>query len=205
ERQRLDLQEVGVPQVTIERYAERVRRQLGVEPGAQPAKAMSMVDFDPELLRQLPIHGLDDRPHRLHLPADPFGELPFLVAPRAPCAAHSPEQCGTQWNFTTGTGRLSITPRGSWATSSPRSNTWRTTLIASANWRRRRLKRLRSGRRGNNWGYSRQWRKSTVSSSQPRHSPTSARVISSLSEQTGSGPGRGKRGASWRQRSSMST
>ena len=53
ERQRLDLQEVGVPQVTIERHAERVRRQLGVEPGAQAAKAMSMVAASLEIIEVL--------------------------------------------------------------------------------------------------------------------------------------------------------
>ena len=53
ERQCLDLQEVGVPQATIERNAEGMRRQLGVEPRAQPAKAMSMVAASLEIIEVL--------------------------------------------------------------------------------------------------------------------------------------------------------
>ena len=50
------------------------------------------------------------------------------------------------------------------------------------------MKRLRSGRTGNKRGYSAQWLNKVVSVVQPRHSPTSASVSSSLSLHAGAGP-----------------
>ncbi len=44
------MQEVGVPEQPVQVEAAGVRGQLGVEPGAQPAKGMGMGGGEAELL-----------------------------------------------------------------------------------------------------------------------------------------------------------
>ena len=61
-------------------------------------------------------------------------------------------------------------------------------LIACRRFRRRRLKRLRPGTTGKRGRRSRQRWTSAVSVAQPRHSPSSAMAISSLSLHAGAGP-----------------
>src|SRR5919202_4202289 len=56
----LDLQEVCIPEQAIEIDTQPMRRQLRIQPRTQPAKAMSMVVFDVELLRQLAVHRFHD-------------------------------------------------------------------------------------------------------------------------------------------------
>jgi hypothetical protein len=78
-------------------------------------------------------------------------------------------------------------------------------LKADAKFRRRRLKRLCEGILGTRFVCSRRWLSNSVSTSQPRHSPTKAIVINSLSPQTGSGPGRRNSGLFRCQMSSTTT
>ena len=93
-------------------------------------------------------------------------------------------------HLTTGTGNESMAHCPSALKSNIRSTTCRMRLKASINARRRRLKRLCDGICGNKSRRSCQFDNSVVSSSQPRHSPTRAILSSSLSLQSGSGPGR---------------
>ena len=87
-RECLDLQEVWVPQQSIQMNAQGVCSQLGIEAGTQPPEAMGMIDFDVKLLGQLPIHRLNDLPERVeHLLGGPR-LLSFLVAARQGEQAH---------------------------------------------------------------------------------------------------------------------
>src|SRR5262249_20185235 len=86
--------------------------------------------------------------------------------------------------------RLLMIHCGFWAMSSTSTMARRGQLIAGARAHRRRLKRMRSSGCGNRSRGSRQWLRKTVSWSRPQHAPTRAIVISSASEQVGTGHGR---------------
>lgn len=62
ESQRLDLQEIGIPEQAIEIDTQGMGCELGEKPGAQPPKGMGVIDLNVELLDQLTIDGLDDLP-----------------------------------------------------------------------------------------------------------------------------------------------
>ena len=60
ERQRLDLEPVGIAQQVVEGEAEGMRGELRREAGAQTPEGMGMVASEAELRGQLVIDGLDD-------------------------------------------------------------------------------------------------------------------------------------------------
>jgi len=60
ERERLDLEPVGVAQQAVEVEAEGVCGELGREAGAQAAEGVGVVVGEAELLRELGVDGLDD-------------------------------------------------------------------------------------------------------------------------------------------------
>ena len=70
ESQRLDLQEVGISQDTIEIGAQGMCAELAVEAGAQTPESTSTIGFDVELLSQLRIDRLNDLPDGVELMLD---------------------------------------------------------------------------------------------------------------------------------------
>jgi hypothetical protein len=60
----LEVQEVGVAEQPVEVEAERVRRQLGVQPGAQPREGLGVMGREAELRGQPVVDRLDDPARR---------------------------------------------------------------------------------------------------------------------------------------------
>ena len=60
ERQRFDVQGVGVAQHAVEIEAQRMGRELGVQSREQAANALGMIDLDPKLLSHLAVDRFDD-------------------------------------------------------------------------------------------------------------------------------------------------
>lgn len=79
--QRLDLQELWFAQQTIDVNAQRMCCQLGIEPGTQAPKGMSVIDFDLEYLRKLMVDGFDHLADPIQKSALIGWQLRFLVAP----------------------------------------------------------------------------------------------------------------------------
>ena len=60
ESESLDLQEIGLSELTIDVDAKGMCGELGIKPGAQAPERMSMVGFDVELFGELAVDRLDN-------------------------------------------------------------------------------------------------------------------------------------------------
>src|SRR5215212_9273709 len=88
--QSLDAQEVWIAQEPLQIEAQGVRRQLRIQPRAEAGKAMRMVVLQMELLAQLAIDRLHDRPSAVMQAAEALADRLLLVLARQGDQFHPP-------------------------------------------------------------------------------------------------------------------